>query len=78
MSLSKCRQSGACMCNGGHRVNGSEMIFGISSCIGTSRVDIIGPLNPIAAMKGIKGSIDDLFNTKTYKRHVEDHGRQNG
>ena len=53
MSLSRCRQSGACMCNGGHREYGSEIIFGICSCIGISRVDIIGPLNPIAAMKDI-------------------------
>ena len=78
MSLSRCRQSGACMCNGGHRVYGSEIIFGIWSCIGTSRVDIAGLLNPMAAIKHIKESIDSLFRKKTYKRHVEDHDQQRG
>jgi len=58
MSLSKCRQSGACRCKGGHRVYGSEIIFGIGSCICSNRVDIVGPLNPIAVRKDIKGSID--------------------
>ena len=52
ISLRRCRQSGACRCNGGHRVYGSEIILGICSCIGDSRVDIIGFLNPIAEMKG--------------------------
>jgi hypothetical protein len=66
MSLSKCRQSGACMCNGGHRVYGSEIILGICSCIGASRVDIIGLLNPIAEKKGIKGGLDNLNNKKTH------------
>lgn len=78
MSLSRCRQSGACRCNGGHRVYGSEIILGICSCIGASRVDITGLLNPIAEMKGIKGSIDSLYSKKTYKRRIEVLDRQSG
>jgi hypothetical protein len=65
ISLSRCRQSGACRCNGGHRVYGSEIILGICSCIGASRVDITGPLNPIAEMEGIKGGMDNIIRKHT-------------
>ena len=53
-------------------------MLGICSCIGASRVDIIGLLNPIAEKKGIKGGIDNLYNKKTHKRRIEDHDRQSG